>query len=417
MSNNYYSRVIIKNRNFKIQKGALIFNMDEQGKIVCTCDIDANLALQMWTRGKTPRLSIFNKVKNSRKLIHIAWVEKRDRTLSINGKKPGESFNYVVGDFEPAVQKILTEFATKTNFKVKYFKVVIDLEKALARAEPATSKSDLAMLTEEKRGSLWIADCSQDKNSGEFKPFFPLSDDEKKLFTEGRLNITSVAERGSENLIKTGITADLKQLNPERWHNPVRVTAAAMLLGFTYCGNDGTKMADTLWVAGEKQKNINPNAVAMKIPEKRLTLNDPALVRLGFKMTSFMRHFYILDKVKIDYVDDSSKFLQEAGYERQRRIDFNTGTLGDVPYRTTFFDNPDEGMTAFGCNPRMQTARHRGDMLITIPTEIYKEALKYNTMSDNEDDFFTITRLVWAKQFAAWYENLKPYVNGFAGLK
>ena len=190
-----------------------------------------------------------------------------------------------------------------------------------------------------------------------------------------------------------------------------------MLLGFSYCGNDGTKMADTLWVAGEKQKNINPNAVAMKIPEKRLTLNDPALVRLGFKMTAFMRHFYILDKVKIDYVDDSSKFLQEAGYERQRRIDFNTGTLGDVPYRTTFFDNPDEGMTAFGCNPRMQTARHRGDMLITIPTEIYKEALKYNTMSDNEDDFFTITRLVWAKQFAAWYENLKPYVSGFAGLK
>ena len=56
-------------------------------------------------------------------------------------------------------------------------------------------------------------------------------------------------------------------------------------------------------------------------------------------------------------------------------------------------------------------------MLITLPTEIYKEALKYNTMSDNEDDFFTITRLLWAKQFSAWYENLKPYVKGFAGLK
>lgn len=391
--------------------------MDEQGKIVCSCDVDANLALQIWTRGKTPRLSIFNKSKNSRKLIHISWVEKRDRTLSINGKKLGESFNYVVKDFEPAIQKILTEFSAKTNFKVKYYKVVIDLEKALARPEPVSSKSDLAMLTEEKRSSLWIADCSQEKNSGVFRPFFPLSESEEKLFTEGRLNISSVAERGTENLIKTGITADLRKINPERWLNPVRVAAAAMLLGFSYCGNDGTAMADALWLAGEKPKNINPNVTVMKRPEKRLTINDSGLVRLGFKMTSFMRHFYILDKFKIDYVDDSSKFLQEAGYERQRRIDFNTGTLGDVPYRTTFYENSDEGMTAFGCNPRMQTARHRGDMLIILPTEIYKQALKMNTVSDNEDDFFTLTRLVWAKQFQAWYENLKPYVSGFAGLK
>lgn len=393
--------------------------MDEQGKIICSCDVDANLALQMWTRGKTPRLSIFNKNKNSRKLIHIAWVEKRDRTLAINGKKPGESFNYVVKDFEPAVQKILTDFAAKTNFKVKYFKVVLDLEKALARPEPVSSKSDLAMLTEEKRSSLWIADCSKDKNSGEFKPFFPLTDEEAKLFTEGRLKIASIAERGTDNLIKTGITADLRQINPERWHNPIRVAAAAMLLGFSYCGNDGTATADVLWLAGEKQKNTNPapNVAVMKIPEKKLTLNDPGLMRLGFKMTAFMRHFYILDQVKIDYVDDALKYLQEAGYERQRRIDFNTGTLGDVPYRTTFFENADSGMTAFGCNPRMQTVRHRGDMLITLPTEIYKQALKMNTMSDNEDDFFTITRLLWAKEFASWYENLKPYVKGFAGLK
>ncbi|MBR6901108.1 MAG: hypothetical protein IKN30_03490 [Synergistaceae bacterium] len=391
--------------------------MDEQGKIISTCDIDANLALQMWTRGKTPRLSIFNKNKNSRKLIHIAWVEKRDRTLSMNGKKPGENFTYTVNDFEPAIQKILTDYAAKTNFKVKYFKLVIDLEKALNRPEPAGSKSDLAMMTEEKRSSLWVADCSNgDKNSGVFRPFFPLNEAEAALFTEGRMKISSITARGTEALIKTGITADLKKVNPERWHNTVRVTAAAMLLGFTYCGADGTQMSDALWVAGEKPKNINPNVAPMKIPEKTLHLNDPGLARLGFKLTAFIRHFYIINKIKITYADDSEKSLLEAGYERQRRIDFNTGTLGDVPYRTTFYENHDKGMTAFGCNPRMQTAKHRGDMVILIPTDVYKSALKLNTMSENEDDFFTITRLLWGKQFSAWYSNLKPYVKGFAGL-
>ena len=149
--------------------------MDEQeGKIISTCDIDDNLALQIWTRGKTPRLSVFNKNKNSRKLIYISWIEKRDRNLSVNGKKSGEIFNYQISDLEAAVRKILAEFATKTNFKLKYFKAVIDLEKALARPEPASSKSDLAMLTEAKRSSLWICGLFSGKKFGTVQTVLPV---------------------------------------------------------------------------------------------------------------------------------------------------------------------------------------------------------------------------------------------------
>ena len=391
--------------------------MEEQGKIISTCDIDQNLALQMWTRGKTPRLSIFNKNKNSRKLIHIAWVEKRDRTLSINSKNKNETITYTVNDFEAAISKILTEYATRTNFKVKFFKVVIDLEKAVHHPEPVSSASDLAMLSEDRRSSLWIADCSgEDRNSGVFRPFFPANTIEAAVLKEEKLRITSINARGTDALMKTGVINDLKRINPERWHNTIRVTAAAMLLGFTYCGNDGSKMADALWVAGEKPKNINPNVSVMKIPEKKLSIHDADLVKLGHKLTAYIRHFYIIDNVEVYYVPDAEKELHEAGYERQRRIDFNTGTLGDVPYRTTFYENPDEGITAFGCNPRMQTARHTGDMIIKVSTDIYKQAVKSNSMTGSEDEFFTVVRLLWAKQFKAWYENLKPYVKGFAGL-
>ena len=51
-----------------------------------------------------------------------------------------------------------------------------------------------------------------------------------------------------------------------------------------------------------------------------------------------------------------------------------------------------------------------------MPTETYKRALKSDTFG-TEDDFFTITRLLWAKQFRQWYETIKVYVNKFAGLK
>lgn len=390
--------------------------MEEQGKIISTCDIDENLALQIWTRGKTPRLSIFNKNKNSRKLIHIAWVEKRERTLSINGKNRGENFSYVVKDFEPAIEKILTEYAARTNFKLKYFKLVIDLEKALNHPEVIMSPSELALMSEEKRSSLWLSDSINfDKNTGIFRPFFPVSEAEAAIMTEDRLKFTSSAMRGTEGLIKTGVPTELKKINPERWHNTIRVTAAAMLLGFSYCGGDGTKTADSIWSEGEKKPVTVPGQAPMKVPAKKISLHDSGLARLGHKLTAYIRHFYYINDIKISYVPDSEKELQDAGFSRSRRIDFNTGTLGDVPYRVTFFENEAEDLTAFGCVPRMQTARHTGHMIIMLPTEIYKQAVKNDTMS-TEDDFFTITRLSWAKQYQSWFENLKPYVKGFAGL-
>ena len=389
--------------------------MDEQGKIISTCDVDSNLALQMWTRGRTPRLSVMNKNKNSRKLIHIAWVEKQDRTLAINGKERGETFSYSVKDFEPAIQKILAEFYARTNFKLKFLKLSLDLEKALLRPETIMTPSELSLMSEDKRSSLWIADCSiRDKHR--FLPFFQVSEEEAAVMPEEKLKITSPAMRGTEGLLKTGVTAALKEVNPERWHNTIRVTAAAMLLGFSYCGADGTKTADEIWSEGEKKPPKEIGQLAMKVPEKKISLHDAGLMRLGHKMTAYLRHYYSLDDVEILYVMDSEKELQESGFSRSRRIDFNTGTLGDVPYRVTFFENESEGMTAFGCNPRMQTAKHTGHMVIMLPTNVYKQALKSDTFG-TEDDFFTISRLLWAKQFKEWYETIKVYVSKFAGLK
>lgn len=391
--------------------------MDDKGKIISTCDIDDNLALQIWTRGKTPRLSIMNKAKNSRKLIQISWVEKRDRTLSIQGRRRNQSVTYTVQDFEPAIQKILAEYVARTNFKLKFLKLVVDLERAINHPELVTRESDLALMTEDRRSSLWIAECTgDDKGMGIFLPFFPMNDEEAEAAPDEKLEINGLSMRGTEGLAKTGVPAALKKINPKRWHNPVRICAAAMLLGFSYCGVDGTKTAESIWSEGEKKPPTQIGQIAqVKAPVKKLSIHDAGLGRLGHKLTAYIRHYYYINNLKVDYVPDSEKGLQEAGYVRSRRIDFGTGTLGDVPYRVTFYENEAEGSTAFGCTPKMQTVRHTGDMVITLPTENYKEALHNDTMGA-EDSFFTITRLLWAKRFSDWYENLIPYVKSFAGM-
>ena len=67
--------------------------MDDSGRIVGNVDVDENLALQVWTKDHAPRLVILNKGKNTRKLIHFSWVEKKDRKLSIKGAKRGETIS------------------------------------------------------------------------------------------------------------------------------------------------------------------------------------------------------------------------------------------------------------------------------------------------------------------------------------
>ncbi len=391
--------------------------MEEKGQIISTCDIDNNLALQIWTKGRMPRLSILNKSKNSRKLIQIAWIENKERTLSIQGRRRGQTSTYTVKDFEPFVRKILAEYASKGNFKVKFLKLVVDLERALNHPEVISHERDFAMMTEEKRSSLWIAECTgDDKGIGIFLPFFPMNEAETEAAPDEKLEFNELKMRTTEGLMKTGVPAALKKANPERWHNTVRVTAAAMLLGFSYCGADGTKMAEAIWSEGEKIQPTQPGQIIpMKVPAKKISIHDAALGRLGHKMTAYIRHYYYLDKIKVEYIQDSDTVIQKAGFAKSRRIDFGVGALGDVPYRVTFYVNETDGMTAFGCVPKMQTSRHTGDILITLPTETYNEALENDSMA-NKDEFFTLTRLLWARQYSRWYQNIKPYVASFCGL-
>ena len=140
--------------------------MDDKGEIVSSCDVDENIALQIWTKGLSPRLVVLNKNKNSRKLIHLSWMENRERKLAVQGKKRTESFSYEVADLVPLLQRILSEYAVYTAFRPRLWKFSVDLEKVLHAPEIVTDRGELHLLSEERRSSLWIADFTEeDKKS------------------------------------------------------------------------------------------------------------------------------------------------------------------------------------------------------------------------------------------------------------
>ena len=387
--------------------------MDDKGEIVSSCDVDENIALQIWTKGFSPRLVIFNKNKNSKKLIHLSWTEKQDRKLSVKGKKRMESFSYEIADLVPILQRILSEYAVYTNFRPKLWKFSVDLEKVLHVPEIVTDKGELNLLSEEKRSSLWIADFTEgDKKIGEFRPFFPLSPEEQQVFPE-KLEIRN-NERTVNDLFKTGVVRQLAKANPARWHSPVRLTAAAMLLGFSFCDADGSDFVDLLW-RGEESPAA-PNISKPSEPGKiSFALRDPRLVGLGYKLAAFVRHIEAVDQIEERISLDSDKELQEQGYERKRRLAFPDGSVGDVSYSVTFFDG-EQGQIALGCKPKAATLRHKGELIYTFPAELYEKALLQDTLGGPADDFYTVTQLAWARQFRNWYDKVALYVSSFAGL-
>ncbi len=387
--------------------------MDDKGEIVSSCDVDENIALQIWTKGFSPRLVVFNKNKNSRKLIRFSWMENRDRKLAVKGKKRTESFSYEIANLVPILQRILSEYAVYTAFRPRLWKFSVDLEKVLHAPEVVTDKGELNLLSEERRSSLWIADFTEeDKKMGSFRPFFPLSPEEKQALS-AKLEIRN-DERTVDHLLKTGAVRQLAAARPARWHSPVRMVATAMLLGFSFCQVDGSDFVDLLWRGEEPPKM--PGAPKPAEPEKvSFTLRDPRLVGLGYKLAAFIRHFDAVDRIEERILMDSDKELQEQEYKRKRRLAFPDGTLGDVPYSITFFDD-EQGRMALGCKPRAATLRHKGELVYSFPTEVYEQALLHDTLGGPADDFYSVTQLVWARQFRNWYNDVALYVSSFAGL-
>jgi hypothetical protein len=376
--------------------------MDDKGEIISSYDVDENVAVQIWTKGMSPRLVIFNKSQNSKKMIRFGWLENLERKLSLKGKKRGESAEYCLSDLLPHIQRILAEYAVYTSFRPRLWKFSGMLEKALHTPAIVTEKGELSLLGEDKRSCLWIADLTDGrKGEGFFRPFFPLAEKEQGVLSAEGIPLTE-NRRGAEDLFKTGVTRKLANALPARWHRPLHVMAAAMLLGFSFCEEDGTDFVDDLW----RENTEDPLT---------LRIGDSRMKGMDRRFTGYVRHFSLLNELTCRVSMDSDKELLGGEFSRKRRIQFPVGLLGDVEYSVTFFEHAG-GTTALGCKPRSTTSRHKGELIYSLPTLFYEKALENDSFGGAADDYYTVAQLTSAKRFETWMQNVIPYIASFAGL-
>ena len=392
--------------------------MDDKGDIISSCDVDENLALQIWTKGTSPRAVIFNKSQNKKKLIRLNWFEDLDRKLSIKGKKRNSAMEYTLADLLPTMQRILSEYAVYTTFRANLWRFAVTLERVLHAPAIVFEKKEFSLLPEEKRARLWIADLTGDvKGEGSFRPFFPLSDGEKETLSGADLAFAE-SQCGVDDLFRTGAIRKLNGADITRWYRPVRIMATAMLMGFSFCEEDGSEFTDELWHSGNFEKPLS------------FKVNDPKLRGLGQKFVGYVRHADMLEHITVRASYDSDKELLEEGYARKRRVQFPPGTLGRVDTSVTFFDR--EGSMALGCKPKIKSSSAGGgglyyasppqrsagkqELIYTFPAELYERALKIDALDGSTDDFFTVVQITSAKIFEAWCESLLPYISYFAGM-
>ena len=393
--------------------------MDDKGEIVSSCDVDENIALQIWTKGTSPRVVVFNKNQNKKKLIRLSWFEDLDRKLSIKGKKRYSTVDYALSDLLPTMQRILSEYAVYSPFKPHLWRFAVTLERVLHAPAIVFDKNEFSFMPEEKRGRLWIADLTGDvKGEGGFHPFFPLSDAERATLLDAELTFTE-SRCGVDDLFKTGAIRKLNGAAMARWYRPVRIMAAAMLMGFSFCEEDGSEFTDELWRAGNFEKPLS------------FKISDPRLMGLGRKYVGYVRHSDMLSHIEVRASLDSDKELQDEGYVRKRRVQFPPGILGRTDTSVTFFER--EGTMALGCKPKTrssytggggglyyasppQKSAEKRELIYMFPTTLYERALALDAFDGAADDFFTIGQLAGAKIFQAWCENLAPYISYFAGM-
>jgi hypothetical protein len=393
--------------------------MDDKGEIISSYDVDENLALQIWTKGLSPRLVIFNKVQNKKKLIRLNWLENTDRTLSIKGKKRGEMLSYTLSNLLSPLQRILAEYAVYTAFKTYLWRFSVTLEKVLHAPAIVFDEGEFSLLPEEKRARLWISDLTgEEKGSGFFRPFFPLHEREKTTIPEEGLFFAE-SRCGIEDLLKTGAIRKLNGANIARWFRPVRVMATAILLGFSYCGEDGAEFTDEVWHAGQMEKPLS------------FKIGDPRLRGLGRKFVGYVRHMDKLNDITVWASLDSDKDLLDDGYARKRRVVFPAGLLGNADTSVTFFERED-GMMALGYKPKQkssaggggglyyasppQKSQEKQELVYTLPVSVYEKALLDDSYGGRADDYFTVGQLTAAKMFEAWCESLVPYIAYFASM-
>lgn len=382
--------------------------MDDKGEILSSIDVDQNLSLGIWTKDASPRLSIENKAKKvgaKRKLIRLSWIEKADRKLSMSGAKRMENIIYELSQLEPSLKTILNEYAIYSKFKSFYWKTLTLLSNMIVSAVNIVDPTEIALMPDKKRFYLWVGDMTESRDEGFYRQFFPMNDSEIACLPNKEGIPFGGDNKGSEYLQKTGIMRKLMGIDYARWYRPIQITAAAMLLNFSFCGEDGSELADLLWAkSSETPLALRPD--------------DVRLAKLGERLNLYIRHFWAIDKIGYEEgVYESVSEMQKREYARKRRYNLPVGAIGDVEYTVTNFEK--EGCAvALTCAPTSATSRHERDLIFHIPPDVLAKAMADDTLSGgNQDELFTTVALMKAKQFSDWLERISVFVSDFTGVK
>ncbi len=376
--------------------------MDEKGIIVCAEEIDEGLELQLWTRGKTPRLVIVNRAKNTKKMSPLSWLEGEERKLSLKGTG-GKTVHYPMEVLEEPVRRMLYRFAQDPVFKGLLWHSVLFLSDLFHTPRSVFDKSEMALLPEGKRWCLWLADFTDGGGQAFFRTFFPLSEAEMAVFG-GESSVPIAGGKSLADLKKMGITRKLASVCPERWYETPQTAAAAVLLGFSMFFEESGDFSSFLWKAAE----------GGMVSRKALSESpaDPSISRFTVKMAGYVRHWAALDSISMETVLDSFDTMKERGFARKRRMQFPVGALGNVEYTVTLYSDG-KGAMAVGCVPGQATDRHRGERVFTLPEEVYGQALRDDSFGGAEDDFFTLSALLQAKLYEGWHRRIRRFTDVF----
>jgi hypothetical protein len=221
--------------------------------VLAEYEVDDDLSLLLAHAGGTPRLGIYNLNSEKKKYIHLSWIEDPSHTLKI---KAGRSTKeYPLRTIMEGVTDLISRSSEALMLNSLSWRGVQLISDLVHIPKTARSESDLSLIADNKRDTLWYA-YTPKRGKWRVRPCFSATETENGIFAsaleDGKPWQTPALsiENGALpfTMRNMSLVKEISLANPSRWSEFLLPVAKAMLLGLSDWSGGGEHLfSDAMW--------------------------------------------------------------------------------------------------------------------------------------------------------------------------
>jgi hypothetical protein len=366
--------------------------------------MDDDLTLLLVRSDSLPRLGIYNTNTNKKKYVHLSWAEGAERSLKI---KVGKSVKeYSMDSIIESVTSLIAKGEEVLSLKSLEWRGVQLLGDILHLTKAARSETDLSLIAENKRETLWYA-YTPKRGKWYMRPCFIPTEAETAILEKNLQNggpwpgLPLMEGDLPFTMRNVSVAKEIFNATPERWSEFLLPVSKGLLFGFSdwSLGGEHT-FGEAFWKYLPGNSYRSEDSVNSMISAGR-----PFVA----KLTAYLRLWPVLARAKIEMVPDSSKVAESREMKKRERFEMVAANLGDRRFKVTRFVS-DGGNVSFGIIPETRLPGE-DDKILTLSGDDWEACLEACSLGGDKDPQYTCNSVIGGMDVKDWYARIRLCVG------